>query len=118
MTRQMTTIMPLMFGIFALSFASGLSIYFIASNLIGMAQYGMMGKVDIKRLLGRKTSEPEQEEKTTRPIQADKPKRAELDLELENPKRGRSPDLVIKPKRSGIRDTRVERAKAKSKAKG
>lgn len=52
LSRQMMLIMPLMFGFFSLSFASGLSIYFIASNLIGIGQYAMMGKVDVKRLLG------------------------------------------------------------------
>jgi YidC/Oxa1 family membrane protein insertase len=38
MTRQMNIIMPMMFGLFALQFASGLSIYFIVSNLVGAAQ--------------------------------------------------------------------------------
>jgi YidC/Oxa1 family membrane protein insertase len=37
MTRQMNIIMPMMFGLFALQFASGLSIYFIVSNLVGWA---------------------------------------------------------------------------------
>jgi YidC/Oxa1 family membrane protein insertase len=53
MTRQMTTIMPLMFGFFSLSYSSGLSIYFIISNLIGIAQYSYMGKADFGRLIGR-----------------------------------------------------------------
>jgi YidC/Oxa1 family membrane protein insertase len=53
MSRQMMTIMPLMFGVFSLSFASGLSIYFIASNLIGIAQYAAMGRIDFRRLTGR-----------------------------------------------------------------
>ncbi|MFN2136890.1 MAG: YidC/Oxa1 family membrane protein insertase [Candidatus Promineifilaceae bacterium] len=38
MSRSMQTTMPLMFGFFALSFPSGLSIYFILSNVIGIAQ--------------------------------------------------------------------------------
>ena len=38
MTKQMNVMMPLMFGFFALNFATGLSIYFIVSNLIGAAQ--------------------------------------------------------------------------------
>ena len=42
MTRQMNLMMPLMFGLFALQFASGLSIYFIVSNLIGVAQYKLV----------------------------------------------------------------------------
>ena len=44
MTRQMNIMMPLMFGLFALQFASGLSIYFIVSNLVGIAQYMLIGR--------------------------------------------------------------------------
>jgi len=44
MTQSMGTVMPLMYGFFALNFSIGLSIYFIVSNIIGIAQYGMMGK--------------------------------------------------------------------------
>jgi YidC/Oxa1 family membrane protein insertase len=43
MTKQMNLMMPLMFGLFALQFASGLSIYFIVSNLVGVAQYKFIG---------------------------------------------------------------------------
>jgi YidC/Oxa1 family membrane protein insertase len=43
-TRQMNIMMPLMFGLFALQYASGLSIYFIVSNVIGIAQYGLIGR--------------------------------------------------------------------------
>ena len=43
MTKQMNLMMPLMFGLFALQFASGLSIYFIVSNLVGVAQYKLIG---------------------------------------------------------------------------
>ncbi len=38
MQRSMQYTMPLMFGFFAMSFNSGLGIYFVVSNLIGMAQ--------------------------------------------------------------------------------
>ena len=37
--QQMQIMMPLMFGLMSLQFAVGLSIYFIISNLIGIAQY-------------------------------------------------------------------------------
>jgi YidC/Oxa1 family membrane protein insertase len=43
-SKQMNIMMPMMFGLFALQFASGLSIYFIVSNLIGVAQYLLLGK--------------------------------------------------------------------------
>ena len=44
MTRQMNIVMPLMFGLFALQFASGLSIYFIVSNVVGAAQSWLMNR--------------------------------------------------------------------------
>ncbi len=54
MTQSMTTIMPLMFGFFSLSFSVGLSVYFVISNLIGIVQYSLMGKskLDLRKLLG------------------------------------------------------------------
>ena len=39
MNQQMLIMMPLMFGFFSISFASGLSIYFIISNLVTLLQY-------------------------------------------------------------------------------
>jgi YidC/Oxa1 family membrane protein insertase len=39
MSQQMQIMMPLMFGIFSLQFALGLSIYFVISNLIRIGQY-------------------------------------------------------------------------------
>lgn len=36
--QSMQVTMPVMFGFIALSFASGLSIYFIVSNIIGIGQ--------------------------------------------------------------------------------
>lgn len=57
MTRQMTTIMPIMFGFFALSFSVGLSIYFIVSNLVGIVQYSPQGKKILGRLFGGDTGE-------------------------------------------------------------
>ncbi len=58
-TRQLTTFMPLMVGFFALTYASGLSIYFIVSNIFGIVQYVAMGKADWRRLIGRETPKPE-----------------------------------------------------------
>ncbi|MBC8100469.1 MAG: membrane protein insertase YidC [Armatimonadetes bacterium] len=51
MTRQMTTIMPVMYGFFALSFPIGMSIYFIVGNLVGITQYTLLGKADWRGLL-------------------------------------------------------------------
>jgi YidC/Oxa1 family membrane protein insertase len=51
MSKMMALYMPLLLGYFALTFASGLSVYFIAGNLIGIAQYALLGKVNWKALL-------------------------------------------------------------------
>ena len=50
MTKSMTTIMPVMYGAFALSFSVGLSIYFITSNVVGIIQYSPIGKRYLDRL--------------------------------------------------------------------
>ncbi len=140
MSRQMMTIMPLMFGIFSLSFASGLSIYFIASNLIGIAQYALMGKIGWQSVSGRAPAEaeakglprtaeadPVADEVAEDAVQA-KPKRgtgkaARAQQKQAQPKKPApkpntsSAAPIVKPKRSGIRDTRLERSQSKSKAK-
>jgi YidC/Oxa1 family membrane protein insertase len=41
MSKQMMIMMPLMTGFFALTYASGLAIYFLISNLVGILQYYM-----------------------------------------------------------------------------
>ncbi|GAB4434506.1 MAG: hypothetical protein Kow00120_00870 [Anaerolineae bacterium] len=51
MTQSMQYVMPLMFGWIAFTLASGLSIYFIASNLIGIVQYGATGRADWRNLI-------------------------------------------------------------------
>lgn len=51
MTKMMNLYMPLMLGYFAYSFASGLAVYFVASNLMTVIQYAAMGKLDWKKLL-------------------------------------------------------------------
>jgi len=42
MSQSMTLMMPLMFGFFSLSFATGLSFYFIISNIIGIVTQGFI----------------------------------------------------------------------------
>jgi YidC/Oxa1 family membrane protein insertase len=51
MSNMMSIYMPLLLGYFALNFAAGLAVYFIVSNLFGIAQYAYMGKVDWKSVL-------------------------------------------------------------------
>ncbi len=57
MTKSMTTIMPIMFGFFSLSFSVGLSIYFVTSNLIGVVQYSPQGKRAMERVFRRKSAD-------------------------------------------------------------
>ena len=51
MSGMMSIYMPLLLGYFALTFASGLSIYFITSNILGIVQYAMRGKANWRSLI-------------------------------------------------------------------
>ena len=51
MSKMMSVYMPLLLGWFALTFPSGLAVYFITSNLLGIAQYAMMGRANWRNLL-------------------------------------------------------------------
>lgn len=53
MAQSMAITMPLMFGFFSLNFPSGLSIYFVVSNLIGIAQYAAMGNLRLPESVKR-----------------------------------------------------------------
>jgi len=57
MMKSMTTIMPIMFGFFSLSFSVGLSVYFVASNLIGIIQYSPQGRNVLDKLFGKKQTD-------------------------------------------------------------
>jgi YidC/Oxa1 family membrane protein insertase len=54
MSGMMTIYMPLLMGYMAFTLASGLSLYFVASNVIGIVQYAMLGKVNWNNLLPSK----------------------------------------------------------------
>ncbi len=51
MNSMMSIYMPLLLGYFALNFASGLAVYFITSNVLGIAQYASMGRVNWRNLI-------------------------------------------------------------------
>ncbi|PWB54937.1 MAG: hypothetical protein C3F13_05655 [Anaerolineales bacterium] len=53
MARQMNLFMPLMMGWISWTLSSGLALYFIVSNLLGIAQYAFLGKVNWANLLPR-----------------------------------------------------------------
>lgn len=57
MSQMMNIYMPLFMGYLALTFASGLALYFIATNVVSILQYALMGKLNWSNLLPkRKTS--------------------------------------------------------------
>jgi YidC/Oxa1 family membrane protein insertase len=72
MTKQMNLIMPMMFGLFALQFAAGLSIYFIVSNVVGAAQSWLMTRHWKKQPLISAT-EPAKISKGSKPVAALEP---------------------------------------------
>ncbi len=51
MSKQMTLMMPLMLGYAALNFSSGLAVYFVTSNVLGIIQYAVRGKANWRNLL-------------------------------------------------------------------
>lgn len=51
MSNTMSIYMPLLLGYFALTFASGLSVYFITSNLLGIFQYAITGRANWRNIL-------------------------------------------------------------------
>jgi len=53
MSRNMQIMMPLMIGWFSLQFASGLSIYWVVGNIMSVAQYAAMGRVNWGNLFGK-----------------------------------------------------------------
>ena len=57
MMKSMTTIMPIMFGFFSLSFSVGLSVYFVTSNLIGIVQYSPQGRAVLDKLFRKKQTD-------------------------------------------------------------
>jgi YidC/Oxa1 family membrane protein insertase len=62
MTNMMSIYMPLLLGYFALNFASGISVYFITSNLLGIIQYAATGKANWRNLLpGAKKQAPQKQ---------------------------------------------------------
>jgi YidC/Oxa1 family membrane protein insertase len=60
MSNMMNVYMPFLMGYLAYTLASGLSLYFVASNIIGILQYAMLGKLNWKNLL------PSSKETTTK----------------------------------------------------
>lgn len=59
MTGMMNIYMPFLMGWMAFTLSSGLALYFVVSNVIGIGQYALLGKVNWSNLIpGRKASGP------------------------------------------------------------
>jgi len=58
MSKMMNLYMPIFMGWIAYSLASGLALYFIVTNLLGIAQYAIMGKVNWSNLLPKRKLNP------------------------------------------------------------
>jgi YidC/Oxa1 family membrane protein insertase len=58
MNNMMTLYMPIFLGYITLNYASGLAIYFITTNVIGIAQYAMLGKVNWRNVFPFLPSKP------------------------------------------------------------
>jgi YidC/Oxa1 family membrane protein insertase len=54
MSKMMNLYMPLFMGYIAYTLSSGLSLYFLATNIISIIQYAAMGKVNWRNLLPKK----------------------------------------------------------------
>ncbi len=55
MSRSMNLMMPVLMGWISFTLASGLAIYFVVSNVLGIAQYALMGKVNWANLLPKRS---------------------------------------------------------------
>ena len=66
MSQTMSIYMPLMIGWMSLNFPSGLSIYWVISNVVGIVQYAIMpgSKVDWKNLFRLRSTPPAPPEKS------------------------------------------------------
>ena len=91
MNQTMQIMMPLMFGFFALSFSSALSIYFVISNVVGVAQYAAINR------WFRGRWEEEAQNKRGGPVRESRPAPAESDDdEKSQPRRRRKKKRVRK----------------------
>lgn len=54
MSQAMNLYMPIFMGYLAYTFSSGLALYFVASNVVGIAQYAALGKLNWRNLLPAK----------------------------------------------------------------
>lgn len=76
MSQSMTLMMPVMLFMFSLNYASGLAVYLITGNLIGVLQYAALGKVNWRGLFGGGSASPSVIEAKPVPKKKSTPKRS------------------------------------------
>lgn len=74
MGKMMNLYMPFLMGYMALTLASGLSVYFFTSNLIGIGQYALLGQANFKNLLPKKKTDAKPEVRQTIDVKPEKSK--------------------------------------------
>lgn len=57
MTKMMSIYMPVLMGWISYTYSAGLAVYFVASNVVSLIQYGLMGRLDFSSLFGKKKDE-------------------------------------------------------------
>jgi YidC/Oxa1 family membrane protein insertase len=57
MSRMMTMYIPVLMAWLSYSYSAGLALYFVASNVVSLLQYVLMGRIDLSTILGRKKQE-------------------------------------------------------------
>jgi len=54
MSKMMAIYMPVLMGWISYTYNAGLAIYFVASNIVSLLQYALMGRLDLSSLFGKK----------------------------------------------------------------
>ena len=117
MSRTMTTVMPLMFGVFSMSFSVGLSVYFVVSNVVGIIQYTLMGKAEWGKLLGRsqeKTKSPKVVEGKATPVTSSNKSKSNGNVAAED---GKTKSTELKQHAKSRKQAKKMRSKASRKNK-
>jgi len=57
MSRMMTLYIPVLMAWLSYSYSAGLALYFVASNMVSLIQYVLMGRIDLSSLIGRRKQE-------------------------------------------------------------
>jgi YidC/Oxa1 family membrane protein insertase len=76
MSQSMALMMPVMLFMFTINYASGLAVYLITSNVIGILQYAAMGKINWSGLFSFGIKKPEPEPVAKTPVKKKTAKRS------------------------------------------